>query len=586
MNADIDVSGLGFRSGSHFYANTNCNVFTNFDDFEYDLSSNLGAQKGEGIIAWHNLSYGKGPNANGGGGGNDHNSGGAGGSNVTLGGNGGDNDDPGTFRCKGYHPGIGGKALDYNQGKVFMGGAGGCGHSNSSPSAYQAGNGGGIVILITEELITNGHQISSNGTDGETGIGDGGAGGGAGGAVLLIADNITGNISVSATGGNGGNGDGAISVTNVNTDRCFGPGGGGSGGLIWLKNGTAPGGFSASLSGGNNGVVSGSSHTPCLGLAQGAENGEDGILDFGATIEISNKINNYCSDVSFDLGPDTTICNNSPIIINSPIQGSYSWSTGSTTNSINVSNSGVYALMVDDGTYLYCDSVIVTAIEYPVFSLGGTQYICNGGILNLNAPAGYADYLWSTGETGTSIEVTQTGIYSVIVGPEFCQNEDSVTVEFADLDPIFTEEEVQLCSYDEIELDAGPSASTYEWSTGSNSRSITINEIGAYSVLLTYSNGCIQSDTINVVICESELEIPNTITPNGDLENDRWIIEDIFGYPDNQISIYDRSGRIVFEMTNYDNSWDGAGLPETVYYYVIDLNNDSKPLAGTITILR
>ena len=168
----------GVRRVSHFYATTSCNAFSNYDAYHYDLASNLGARKGEGIVDFTNNDCGRGPQANGGGGGNDHNTGGAGGGNLSLGGNGGDNDDPGTWRCKGYNPGRGGKDLDNSQGQVFFGGGGGGGHSNSSPNPYHGGNGGGIIIIMANEIVGNGFSIISNGQNGEDGIGDGGAGGG------------------------------------------------------------------------------------------------------------------------------------------------------------------------------------------------------------------------------------------------------------------------------------------------------------------------------------------------------------------------------------------------------------------------
>lgn len=586
LDADIDVSEKGFRGGTHFFANTNCNFVTNFGDYEYDLASNLGGIKGEGIAEYTNMNCGRGALANGGGGGNDHNSGGAGGGNVSQGGNGGDNDDPGTFRCKGYYPGRAGKALDYSSGRLFLGGGGGGGHSNSTPTPYDAGNGGGIIILFADEIIGNGGELISNGGDGGDGIGDGGAGGGAGGSILLIANTFSGSISVIAHGGDGGNGDGAMSVTSVNTDRCFGPGGGGSGGFIWINSANQPGSLLTSISPGINGVVSGSTHTPCLGLAQGAEPGEYGLLDFNGELIMGRKINSYCDlNPQLDIGNDTVLCSGESVTYTSNISGVYNWNTGDISGSIAVSSPGTYLLEVDDGTYIYCDSAIVTNDSPLNLDLGGPFYLCDQSTIILSAPSGYSSYLWSTNETTESISVNQPAEYWLEVSGQVCSNSDTVQVyNEVFINPI-EEDKMELCNAGGVQLNAGYSGGNYIWSTGENTQQIFVEEPQNISVSITTVNGCQFSDQVSLIPCTS-VPVPNTITPNGDGVNDTWVIRQIYAFPNNHVTIIDRSGRIVLDTDGYNNDWDGEGLPATVYYYSITLDKEFEPLKGTLTLIR
>ncbi len=84
FNADIDVSGKGFRGGvADINDGNDCSWLVNVSAYSYGLNNWRGAAKGEGIAAFlPGQEAGRGAQANGGGGGNDHNSGGGGGANV------------------------------------------------------------------------------------------------------------------------------------------------------------------------------------------------------------------------------------------------------------------------------------------------------------------------------------------------------------------------------------------------------------------------------------------------------------------------------------------------------------------------
>lgn len=81
----------------------------------------------------------------------------------------------------------------------------------------------------------------------------------------------------------------------------------------------------------------------------------------------------------------------------------------------------------------------------------------------------------------------------------------------------------------------------------------------------------------------------NMVSPNGDGVNDYWTVSGILNFPLNIVTIYDRSGRIVFTQRGYANTWGcsfrGALLAEDPYYYKIDLGNGSKVSKGFITLI-
>ena len=160
LNAPIDASAVGFRGGA-IKAYANCDALQNYSDYFYALSStdkSNGAPKGESIaeiIAGKEC--GRGAQANGGGGGNNHKAGGGGGGHVVAGGIGGEQKHVSDIRnCIGKYPGFDGKAIaGLSNDRFIFGGGGGAGHSKESLNT-RGGNGGGIVFIKTNTLISNG----------------------------------------------------------------------------------------------------------------------------------------------------------------------------------------------------------------------------------------------------------------------------------------------------------------------------------------------------------------------------------------------------------------------------------------------
>ncbi|NSL85869.1 DUF11 domain-containing protein [Chitinophaga sp. Mgbs1] len=95
------------------------------------------------------------------------------------------------------------------------------------------------------------------------------------------------------------------------------------------------------------------------------------------------------------------------------------------------------------------------------------------------------------------------------------------------------------------------------------------------------------SDNTSVVTAKvtGDIFIPNTITPNGDGKNDKFVIPGLERYPGSRLEIYNRWGNQVYFSNNYANNWDGYGLNEGTYFYVLKLKTPSKVMAYTGWIL-
>lgn len=84
------------------------------------------------------------------------------------------------------------------------------------------------------------------------------------------------------------------------------------------------------------------------------------------------------------------------------------------------------------------------------------------------------------------------------------------------------------------------------------------------------------------------IEIPNIFTPNGDGVNDKFVINGLENCEKKALLVKDRSGKIIFQSPNYDNSWDGGNLPNGTYYYQFSysINNINELRQGAVLIRR
>jgi poly(beta-D-mannuronate) lyase len=86
------------------------------------------------------------------------------------------------------------------------------------------------------------------------------------------------------------------------------------------------------------------------------------------------------------------------------------------------------------------------------------------------------------------------------------------------------------------------------------------------------------------------VDAANLLTPDGDGVNDRWIIQNIKMYPNNEVSVFDKAGRLVYYKKGYNNEWDGMLngnlLNEGTYYYLLNTGTSEKKVKGFITIIK
>lgn len=111
--------------------------------------------------------------------------------------------------------------------------------------------------------------------------------------------------------------------------------------------------------------------------------------------------------------------------------------------------------------------------------------------------------------------------------------------------------------------------------------------------LIVTSGSCTATDSVNVLV-DAPVIIFSAFSPNEDLINDRWVIENASLYENMEVTVYDRSGQRVFHTIGYSTQnkwWDGTHnskpLPVSTYFYVVDLKiGDDGIYKGQVNIMR
>jgi len=179
----------------------------------------------------------------------------------------------------------------------------------------------------------------------------------------------------------------------------------------------------------------------------------------------------------------------------------YLWSGGATTQTINVTTGGNYAVTVTNAAGCTATtSKVITVNALPVPSVTGTLAFCAGKNTTLTVPGSYASFQWSNGATTSNITVNTASTFTVTVtDANGCTGSKSATTTInTNPVPSITGNN-SICQGQSSTISAG-SYSGYSWSTGATTSSININTAGNYSVTVTDANGCTGTATFNLAV--------------------------------------------------------------------------------------
>lgn len=191
------------------------------------------------------------------------------------------------------------------------------------------------------------------------------------------------------------------------------------------------------------------------------------------------------------------------LVADDPFYVTWKWSDNSNGNSIVVKQSGTYWVEVTTQTGCrLSDTINIVAYEKPIVNLPNNIDTClsDGELLTLDAGNPGAQYLWDNNYNGRVRVVDQSGTYSVTVtSTNGCKNTDTSIVNIKPNPKSLLPKDTILCEDATIILDPGAEGVTYYWSNGVNTRTNKIDEGGSYVVFITGRNGCILSDTLEVI---------------------------------------------------------------------------------------
>ena len=315
------------------------------------------------------------------------------------------------------------------------------------------------------------------------------------------------------------------------------------------------------------------------------------------------------------LNTDTLLCSGETITLSIEDEGAeaINWSTGAMENNINVVEAGNYwveftidqCLFISDTAtidYIECDSCrqLEEEVSASLF-LGDDLRVCPTEEVNLSVEIDPEyNITWSTGESGSSISVTEPGSYWVQATRGECMFSDTIEITLIPSLELNLGRDTTICEEQEFVLDISEFTGTAIWQDGTSGPTYTVNEAGTYTVEFTDENGCVSTDSIMItteVCIATDIRMPNAFTPNNDLENDFFNFVANGLVPDERVEtfqVYNRWGQLVYDNEEPQKGWDGKyqgePAPSDVYVYIVRVNlgMDGERILkkGDVTLIR
>ena len=228
-------------------------------------------------------------------------------------------------------------------------------------------------------------------------------------------------------------------------------------------------------------------------------NGCQGVTTIEIT-ELELPVPEITGETDFCAGESTTLSVNS--------FSSYNWSNGNSTQTTNINTPGELSVIVTDANGCQgVDTIQTIENPLPIFSISGDLDFCAGESSTLNVDTGFENYQWNNGQNGSTIEVSEEGLFSVTVTDiNGCSNSNFVNTTVFPLPIPSINGDLQFCEGDSTALEINGNFDTYIWNGNIASASIIANSSGTYTASVIDENACI--GTTSVVVEELATPMP------------------------------------------------------------------------------
>jgi len=299
------------------------------------------------------------------------------------------------------------------------------------------------------------------------------------------------------------------------------------------------------------------------------------------------------------------ICPNTASVLTATGGLNYTWNTGATGSNITVTPSTTTTYSINGTTAAGCigsGTLVenVTTVIQPVIS--GVNPVCQNDSITLTVTGGNGTaYMWNTGASTSSITfiASASGNYKVWNTGGCADTSNTFPLVVTKTTPLITCCDTTIALGSSAHIGASGAVS-YSWTPVSNVNCFTCANTTAtpttsttYTVVGTDANGCKVTGTVIVLIECKDFSVPNVFTPNGDGQNDVFLIK-AATETSYTIEIRDRWGVLVYKSSDPTSAWNGkinntgAEAPDGVYYYIIvsKCSNNDYNHHGYVEVIR
>ena len=261
--------------------------------------------------------------------------------------------------------------------------------------------------------------------------------------------------------------------------------------------------------------------------------------------------------------------------------------TGTTFTTPTVLNDTLFYAEANNNECLSSNRQVINTTINPIpIVTNETVILCHSSSLTLDATLDGMTYLWTNAATTKTIVVSSAGNYDVaITNPYLCTSTKTITVVehlIPEIDSVKVEETT-------VEIILKNPQTYFEYSIdgfnyqGSN---LFLNAPGGLQTAYTREINSCGADSKDFVV----LLAPTFFTPNNDSYNDFWTVKGMISYPNAELRIFDRYGKLLKELRPTSLGWDGTfngqELPASDYWYVFKMDATAPEKRGHFSLKR